>query len=88
MVVWQPVYKLHATRIESVQKQLLIDALKILGWNNVFELPSYQARCRLINIEPLNHRRLNLSIFFLFELRSGRIDAPGLLTLIRFNVLT
>ncbi|XP_075150853.1 uncharacterized protein LOC142224961 [Haematobia irritans] len=48
-VIWSPSYCTSIDRIESVQKQFLIFALRGLGWNNSYDLPPYSSRLMLIS---------------------------------------
>lgn len=82
-VVWSPHIKTHETRIESVQKQFLLFALRKLGWT-VFPLPSYIARCMLISLETLVKRREFASLSFVNDLIANRINSPELLQTLNF----
>lgn len=85
-VVWTPFYNVDVNRIESIQKQFILFALRKLGRDrSTFVLPSYTSRCRLINIETLQSRRTNANVFFIFDLMNGHIDAPSLRNMLRFN---
>lgn len=78
-IVWSPFSITHEERIESVQKQFLLYALRKLGWT-VFPLPSYTARCMLINIQTLKERREFAMISFVNDIVSHRIDSIELLS--------
>lgn len=82
-IVWSPYSSTHVERIESVQKQFLLYALRKLGWNE-FPLPSYKARCMLINIETLSDRREYARLMFVNNIVSHRIDSPELLSKLNF----
>ena len=56
-VVWDLVVKIDSDRIESVQRQFLLFALRGLGWADRFQLPAYEARLSLLGIETLYERR-------------------------------
>lgn len=86
-VVWNPGYAVHSDRIESIQRKFLLFALRRLPWRrDSFVLPAYESRCKLINLETLEERRKNTSIFFVYDLLNGRIDAPNLLAQLNINV--
>lgn len=88
-IVWSPFYNVDNKRIESIQKQFLLYALRRLGWNrDTFVLPTYSSRCQLINIETLARRRVNLSIFFIYDIMKGFLDAPALADTLRLNTPT
>lgn len=84
-MVWQPYYNIHSNRIESIQKKFLVFALRNLGWNISYILPPYAARCGLIGLESLERRRINASVFFIYDLLKGVINSPELLSLVNFN---
>ena len=52
-VVWSPYKACDISRIESVQKQFLLFALRGLGWSHGFQLPPYEAWLGLLNIDSL-----------------------------------
>lgn len=85
-VVWRPNYLVHIAKLESIQKKFILYALRRLGWSNGYELPSYEDRCRLINLETLSRRRENMGAFFIFDLLTDQINAPVLLEKIHLNV--
>lgn len=82
-IVWSPHIKTHENRIESVQKQFLLFALRKLRWT-VFPLPPYDARCMLISLESLAKRREFASLSFINDLIANRINAPELLQTLNF----
>ena len=84
-VVWNPNYDVHNKRIESIQKQFLLFALRKLGWNRRSNLPSYKSRCRLIDLESLRARRLKACALFAFDLLTKKTDAPQLRSLLELN---
>jgi hypothetical protein len=83
-VVWCPHQPIHVTRIESVQKQFLLFALRKLGWSSNLSLPSYEARCMLINIETLEKRRDVAMISFVNDIISQRVKSEYLLENLNF----
>ena len=50
-VVWLPVFDCDNDRIESIQKQFVLFALRHLSWSNQYSLPPYEARLALLNME-------------------------------------
>ena len=70
-------------KIESVQKQFLLYALRKLGWT-IFPLPSYKARCTLISIQTLKERREFAMVSFVNDIVSNRVDSPELLSKLNF----
>lgn len=82
-IVWSPFSSTHENRIESVQKQFLLFALRKLGWTRL-PLPSYEARCMLINIQTLKKRREFAMVSFVNDIVSHRIDSMTLLSKLNF----
>lgn len=77
--VWAPYHNEQINRIESIQRSFLRYALRRLPWSNPTELPAYENRCRLINLETLADRRKKLRRLFIFDLIVNRIDCNYLL---------
>lgn len=86
-IVWSPHMKRHEERIESIQKQFLLYALRRLEWT-VYPLPSYESRCMLINIQTLKERRDYFMASFVNDIVSQRIDSPSILSKLNFYVPT
>ncbi|VDO10445.1 unnamed protein product, partial [Brugia timori] len=82
-LVWNPYIALHEERIESVQKQFLLYALRKLNWTS-FPLPSYEARCMLINLQTLKERREFAMLFFINDIISNRTESAALLSELNF----
>lgn len=85
-LVWSPFYSCHIKRIESVQKQFLLFALRNLAWNPDINLPPYLHRLALINLPTLERRRTMLDICFMVKLINGEINSPYLISNLKFNV--
>jgi hypothetical protein len=82
-VVWSPAYDVHCDKIESVQKQFVIYALRRSIRRDVnFRLPPYTDRCASLKLETLERRRTNSSIFFVFDILTKVIDSPQLYDLL------
>jgi hypothetical protein len=84
--VWSPQYQIHQDRIESVQKQFLLFALRSFNWVSGVDLPPYSSRLLLINLPSLTNRRIMLGVTFLFKLIKHDIDSPTLLNQINFCI--
>lgn len=76
-IVWAPYRKVDIDRIESVQKQFLIFALKPLGFQG-FILPPYLSRLLLLNMTSLENRRIIASNLFIYDLLNDRIKVNNL----------
>ena len=78
-VIWNPIYGVHSDKIESVQKQFIIYALRrSVKRDAEYRLPPYPVRCSTLGLESLARRRSNSCIFFVFDVLSKFIDAPQL----------
>ena len=84
-VVWNPYSVTHEERIESVQKQFLLYALRRLNWTT-FPLPPYKARCLLINIQSLKERREHAMLYFVNDIISQCVQSSNLLAQLDFYV--
>jgi hypothetical protein len=84
--VWNPNYGVHVKKIERIQEKFIKFALRRMGWENVFSLPPYENRCRLINLNTLERRREISCIMFIRDLLCGRVVCPYLLNQINFLV--
>jgi len=78
--VWSPQYGIHVDRIESVQKNFLLFALRRLNRDANLILPSYSSRLLLINGPSLANRRTMLGTVFIYNLTRGEIDSPDLVS--------
>lgn len=85
-IVWCPYYAIHISRIESIQKKFLKFALRNLGWRDRFELPPYENRLQLLNMNTLKHRREVGMVLFMVKLLKGDIDADHLLHQVEVEV--
>lgn len=78
-IVWQPYHRIHIDRIESIQKNFVMYALRnVFVRDENFVLPSYLFRCKVLNIQPLWRRRVNASIFLIYDLLLGNIVSNDL----------
>lgn len=83
--VWAPYHTSQVIRIERIQKLFIRFALRNLPWNDPVNLPDYQERCRLINLELLSARRLRLQQLVVFDILMNNIDCPDLLQVVLLN---
>ena len=75
-MIWNPQYNIHAEKIESVQKQFLLFALRRLNWGSRFDLPPYEVA---YGMQTLEARRRMLGSIFVFKLLMGEVDSSYLL---------
>lgn len=83
--VWSPIYNNGAERIESVQRRFLRFALRKLPWRDPFRLPSYESRCRLIDLDLLRNRRDTFRALTIADVLLGRIDCGTILERVHLN---
>ena len=76
-VVWSPTFECDKVRLESVQKQFLLFALRHLNWQDPFVLPPYDARLGLLNLESLVDRRTMAD----FQLARSLLTEPSTISI-------
>lgn len=86
--VWSPTAKCDIVRIESIQKQFLIFALRKFRWLDRFELPSYKSRLLFFHMNSLEDRRKMFQVLFIFSLITSLISSPQLLSNLNINIPT
>lgn len=84
--VWAPFYQNGIGRIEAVQKKFVRFALRFLPWDDPVNLPSYEDRCRLINLDTLDLRRKVSKATFISDLLTSRINCAQLLSNLNINI--
>lgn len=78
-VVWQPYHDCYVNRIESVQKDFVIWSLRaIFQRDENYRLPEYELRCKYLKIQTLLRRRINDSIFLIYDLLLGNLISNAL----------
>jgi exonuclease III len=83
--IWSPNFEVHKRRIESVQRKFLRFALRDLGWSDPFNLPAYEDRCKLLNLQTLANRRDIFCSMFIHDLIGGIINSPFLFSVLAIN---
>lgn len=88
--IWSPNHLIHRSRIESVQKQMV---LFLLGDNTryltkSYELSPYKERCTRLGLSTLIRRRTNAIIMFMHAIISGKYQSPHLRSMITLNPAT
>jgi Reverse transcriptase (RNA-dependent DNA polymerase) len=85
-IIWMPHTIEYIKKIESIQKQFLLYTLRHLyNPRDYLNLPSYETRLRVINLESLESRRENLSATFIFKILHGAIDSSMLKNSVKIN---
>ncbi|RYE14002.1 MAG: hypothetical protein EOP45_20310 [Sphingobacteriaceae bacterium] len=78
-VVWQPFHDIYVRNIESVQKDFVIWSLRaIYQRDENYVLPRYELRCDFLKIQTLLRRRINDSIFFIYDLLLCNVKSSAL----------
>ena len=88
IISWMPFTQNQINALESVQKQFLLFALRNLGWNNGYELPKYEDRLKLMNLDTLSDRRIMINASFMYKLLNGKVDATYLKNQLNLNEST
>lgn len=85
-IIWSPNYMSHIKRIESVQKQFVLFALRhaYKRSNGNYVLPSYLYRCQLLNIQSLSSRRDLISRLFIYDILCSKVDSTYILEELNF----
>ena len=78
-IVWCPYNANWIRRIESVQRKFLRYALRFLPWRDPSQLPTYEDRCQLLGMKPLERRRFDAQAVFVAKTLTGEIDASNIL---------
>ena len=78
-IIWCPFHANWSQRIEKVQKKFVRYALRHLPWRDSQNLPSYEDRCRLLSMQPLQLRREVAQAVFVAKILTAEIDCPSLL---------
>lgn len=84
--IWSPKFKNTIVKIESIQKQFLLYALRKFKWKDRFNLPSYENRLLFFHMNTLEDRRLIYQIIFILSLIHAKISSPSLLNELRFRI--
>lgn len=91
--IWNPYTVEKIGRIESIQKQFLLFALRKMDWprnrrdNRDFHLPSYKNRLLLLQMTSLEDRRKVAQIAFIHDIIRGDISSEFILSQINIRVL-
>jgi hypothetical protein len=83
--VWSPFYDMRVDKVERVQIRIIRYALRCLGWTNIYVLPPYEHRCALLHPDFLEKKHSIACIMFIFDILSGRMNSPNLLSVLDLN---
>lgn len=84
-VVWSPTFQVDVNRIESVQKQFLLFALRNLPWSHQYIRPTYTSRLQLLSMQTLKVRRQVACCLFVFDLLRENVRVPDLSNVMSFR---
>lgn len=85
VVVWAPYYDSGIQLIEAVQHKFVRYALRRLPWTDPHNLPSYVDRCKLIDLDLLEHRRKVCKASFISDVLQSHIDCPTILEMLNVD---
>jgi hypothetical protein len=68
-----------------VQRRFIRYALCGLSWMDIYNLPPYEHGCALLRLDTLVKRRSVACIMFIFDILSGRMNSPNLLSALDLN---
>jgi hypothetical protein len=66
-----------------VQKKFIRYSLRRLGWADMNDLPPYESRCMLLNVDTLQKRRTIACVMFVRDVLCARIESSNLLMKVR-----
>lgn len=84
-VIWAPYTQCSMSRIESVQKRFLLYALRHLAWADRYNMPPYEARLMLLNLQAIRDRYEVAQSMVVFDLLSKKMRCPSLLQELDFG---
>lgn len=85
-VIWSPCFDCDVRRLESVQKQFLLFALRTQHWTHRFVLPPYAARLTLLDLDSLVDRRKLAALSFVHNCLENVTHVPELSNQLYLNV--
>ena len=84
--IWMPYTEEYISKIESIQKKFLLFALRHrYDPRNFRQLPSYEHRLEILDLEKLSTRRDHASSIFIFNILNGGIKSKDLSANVTLN---
>jgi hypothetical protein len=80
--VWNPFCDVRVDRMELVQMWFIRYVLRGLGRTDMHDWPPYEDRCALLHFDTLPKKRSIASVMFIFDVPSGRVNSPNLLSVL------
>jgi hypothetical protein len=82
LTIHPSIHDVRVDRVERVQRRFLRYALHGLGWTDFHDLPPYDNRYALLHLETLKKWQSIACVIFIFDILSGRINSPNLLSVL------
>lgn len=76
--IWAPYLAKHKDLLERIQKNFTIWALKLKRDPTSYRYPHYEWRLEQLEIDTLTRRRAIIAMTFMYDLITGKLDAPTL----------
>ena len=83
--VWCPIYNCRVLSLESIQRRFSSFALQSLNWEDQSNIPNYEVRLLLLDLNTLDHRRTIQNILFMTKILKGDLNCINLLSIIDIN---
>lgn len=85
-LIWYPLYQVHNTNIETIQRKFLKFLMYILDGTYPDRGYDYEVMLDRFQVVSLLHRRNVLSVKFLYNIIHNNIDCPKILNAITFKI--
>jgi hypothetical protein len=73
-------------KVECVQSKFIRYALRSLDWTDIYDLPPHEHICALMCLVTIVKRRSITFIMFIFDILSGVMNSPNLLSALDLNI--
>lgn len=83
--IWNPYTDQKIARIESIQKQFLLFALRKMNWPHKFKKPLYESRLLLLQMVTLEQRRKIAQVAFIHNVLNGHTSSKSTLDRIKMK---
>jgi hypothetical protein len=77
----------RADKVGRAQRRFILYALRGLGWTDNYDLPPYEHRGALLRLDILVKLCSIACIMFIFDILSGIMNSPNLLSALDLNTL-
>ena len=86
--IWAPHHDVHIQSLESIQRQFVLYANQNRYEDesqNSYQLRPYVDRCNELNLQSLLRHRTNAAVYFIHDVRTGRINSQFIRERIELN---